>query len=211
MNSLANARTLYRFCGFALLMKECRVILEKARIRKPYDVSHLLTYGFVYFVQGKKTGLVKIGYSVRYPSSRIDELRSASPDKLILLGTAPGSRTAEAHLHNMFADDHSHAEWFKPSDRLLSLAASLPPCQGQAILCENPWLTLSDINLMETWEPTREEKCQYVSERLTSAAEICRVLGDTKTLAEIELVQKSAKDFAGGGGVSETETSGVAT
>lgn len=165
MNSLNNARTLYRFCGLILLVRECRAMVENAQRRHPYDVGDLLKYGFVYFVQGKKTRLVKIGFSTN-ADRRLDDLQSGSPDTLRMLGMAPGSRLAERRLHEVFQDHRVHGEWFKPSSELLSLAASLPPCSGQAIIGQCGHNDKFDTALMKTWSLTTEEKSQYLKECL---------------------------------------------
>lgn len=74
----------------------------------------------VYFVAAPN-GLIKIGIS-RCLEMRWRNLCSHSPVPLELLGSIPGSRYTEQILHDHFAADRQHGEWFKASDELLGLA-----------------------------------------------------------------------------------------
>lgn len=69
-------------------------------------------------------GPVKIGCSVE-PSSRLDHYSRISPFKLELFAVVPGDFRVEYGLHAMFADDHSHHEWFQYSDRMQGVIDAL--------------------------------------------------------------------------------------
>lgn len=75
----------------------------------------------VYFIQGRVTGLIKIGFS-RDVASRLEALRSASPDALDVLGVVDGGQALERALHARFREFTEHGEWFRPSPDLLLLA-----------------------------------------------------------------------------------------
>lgn len=74
----------------------------------------------VYFVRGGD--LVKIGYSA-HVSQRVDALRIGSPVPLTLWYLRNGDRELERELHDRFADDRSHGEWFHVSDAITEFVA----------------------------------------------------------------------------------------
>lgn len=75
---------------------------------------------FVYFVQAEELRLIKIGVADRL-EQRIRELSLMSPDRLIVLGVQHCDQggALEAVLHERFAEDRAHGEWFNPSEALL--------------------------------------------------------------------------------------------
>lgn len=77
----------------------------------------------VYFIEAEN-GLIKIGVSDD-PVSRFGQIRTMSPLPLRLRGVVPGAGNAgEAELHQRFAADRAHGEWFRPSPALLSYIAA---------------------------------------------------------------------------------------
>lgn len=79
----------------------------------------------VYFIRPVGAeGPVKIGYS-RLPPKRLAEISTWAPVPLEIAATVPGGANLERNLHNCFADQHSHREWFHASPRLSGLIASL--------------------------------------------------------------------------------------
>jgi len=78
----------------------------------------MMTQTYTYFVQAKKTGLIKIGRAVDV-EKRLKPLQQGSPDVLTLLGTVPESLHDEESVHKRFIQERTHSEWFKPSSRLL--------------------------------------------------------------------------------------------
>lgn len=79
----------------------------------------------VYFIQGEKTKLIKIGVSDN-ARARLTHMQAHSPDKLVLLGVIVCERrgVTEKELHERFAKSRLHGEWFKPSRRLRVLIES---------------------------------------------------------------------------------------
>lgn len=65
-----------------------------------------------YFVQAKGGGPIKIGRTTQF-SYRMNKLRLGCPFPLRVLGILLGDH--EAMLHQRFADDRLHGEWFKVS------------------------------------------------------------------------------------------------
>lgn len=87
--------------------------------------------GITYFIQGEKTGLIKIGMTVRScPCERYAALQASSPDKLLILGLIRGNH--ERKLHQRFSDSRSHGEWFHPSSGLLDFINA----ETQKLNCE---------------------------------------------------------------------------
>ena len=75
--------------------------------------------GFIYFIQGKSGGPIKIGYS-QDPTTRLKELQSGHPDTLTILHLVPVStKIYEAKFHKKYESYRLNGEWFKPDERLL--------------------------------------------------------------------------------------------
>jgi len=85
----------------------------------------------VYFI--RESDLIKIGFSANV-RSRVMAIINGLRGKGELLGYMPGDRSVEKHFHQMFAADREYGEWFRVSDRLLtviSTMATLEPQQDQ--------------------------------------------------------------------------------
>lgn len=81
------------------------------------NVNGYRSGGFVYFIQGEGGGPIKIGWAV-YPRGRLSSLQASSPVRLRLLAYVPGGVAKERRLHQQFAADRLHGEWFIESDKL---------------------------------------------------------------------------------------------
>jgi hypothetical protein len=72
----------------------------------------------VYFIKPVgMDGPIKIGLSSD-PGRRLREFGTWSPIPLEIIGTIPGTWADEQYLHECFAGDHLHGEWFCYSDAL---------------------------------------------------------------------------------------------
>lgn len=85
---------------------------------------------FVYFLRPiGQPGPVKIGCSSD-PNGRLTTFMAWSPLRLEIAAKIPGDMPLEQRIHGIFADQHSHSEWFYPSKRLTdfinSLASGIP-------------------------------------------------------------------------------------
>lgn len=79
----------------------------------------------VYFLRPVgQAGPVKIGCSVE-PGGRLATFMSWSPVKLEIAATVPGDSKIERRIHGVFGEQHSHSEWFYPSQRLTDFIESL--------------------------------------------------------------------------------------
>lgn len=80
---------------------------------------------YVYFIKpAGMEGPIKIGCSM-VPEERLISLASWSPFPLELVVAVPGDRDLERNIHECFASDFSHHEWFRPSQKLTALMAAL--------------------------------------------------------------------------------------
>jgi hypothetical protein len=101
---------------------------------------------YVYIVQGVKTGLVKIGHTANI-KHRFGQLQAGSPDTLRLLkvlGPIRDAHRIEQALHQAFAEQRKHGEWFVPSPTLrftVKWAKSIPESPVRRI---GPWFVQGD-------------------------------------------------------------------
>ena len=70
----------------------------------------------LYAISGVTTGLVKIGRSLS-PIARLQDMRTSSPDQLVMVAWARGMGELETDIHKRHAKERIHGEWF--SARLL--------------------------------------------------------------------------------------------
>lgn len=66
----------------------------------------------VYFVRGRMTRRVKVGYTSGNAYNRLMDMRVGSPDLLELLGVIDAPMVIEQELHVILEPYHSHGEWF---------------------------------------------------------------------------------------------------
>lgn len=92
--------------------------------------------GTIYFMRRVDgVGPIKIGCS-SCPKGRLAVYDEWSPEKLMLIATAPGTFADEARLHRQFASARLHHEWFEATPELLSVVAkvastgNLPPASS---------------------------------------------------------------------------------
>ncbi|MBP2508142.1 hypothetical protein J2855_001777 [Agrobacterium tumefaciens] len=79
----------------------------------------------IYFIRPVgMLGPIKIGCSTCV-DERLDALATWSPFKLEVIYTEQGNYTLEKQIHEVFADYHSHREWFHPGERLLTAIGKL--------------------------------------------------------------------------------------
>jgi hypothetical protein len=71
--------------------------------------------GRVYSLAG--AGLIKIGVTTNVVS-RIRSIRNSSPVPLELLGVIPGNNFTESGLHERYANQRRHGEWFDDTPEL---------------------------------------------------------------------------------------------
>lgn len=97
---------------------------EDATNKKSPEASEEPAKSWVYFIESKETGLIKIGRSIS-PDKRFNAIRTMSPDELNLLGTIPEEMVTEAELHKKFSHLRKHGEWFEGAGELHSFIDAL--------------------------------------------------------------------------------------
>lgn len=103
----------------------------------------------VYFVQaGSPDRPVKIGFTQR-PLYRLRALKTALPDRVVVLLTTLGTKDSEADLHLRFEHLRLRGEWFRPDPELLDYiqAEALKPVPVVEVV--DPFLRMFDGLPME--------------------------------------------------------------
>lgn len=83
--------------------------------------------GYVYFLQCGRH--VKIGYSQNV-KARVSAITYASPKPMLLLGYVRGCRMLERLIHERFAHQRSHGEWFRRAPKLNQFIAETLEHEG---------------------------------------------------------------------------------
>lgn len=87
------------------------------------------SHGYTYFVVAHDVNMVKIGFSAYSIGSRLDTLQTGSPVKLELVCVIEGPRSLEKDLHQRFAEDRSHLEWFHLTEQIQAyMESECEPC-----------------------------------------------------------------------------------
>lgn len=86
----------------------------------------------IYFVRGKTTRRIKIGYTASNVYRRLADLQVGSPDALLLLGVIRAPFSFEREIHKILEAYHSHGEWFDTNSGLLDFV------KKKAFLPEKP-------------------------------------------------------------------------
>lgn len=87
--------------------------------------------GYVYVTgTGRPGDPVKIGWSVS-PGRRIQELQTGSPNQLLMLATHSGPPELEKFLHDQFASQRSHGEWFSLESPVAQVAEAVQAWRGR--------------------------------------------------------------------------------
>ena len=77
--------------------------------------------GALYFIQGKDTGRIKIGWTSGEPERRRQALQCGSAEPLLVMATLLNcERHVESSWHRRFAEFRHIGEWFAPAPELLS-------------------------------------------------------------------------------------------
>jgi len=74
--------------------------------------------GTIYYIACKETHRLKIGYTSRSVKRRIAALQTGSASPLVFMAMHPGTMETERRIHERFADERLHGEWFEMSENL---------------------------------------------------------------------------------------------
>jgi hypothetical protein len=117
-----------------------------------YDMSKLElvvplpedTTGVVYFIVCRETERCKIGFTKGDPLKRLRNMQTGAAGELRLLAAQPGNIETERALHERFAAQNVHGEWFDVTDDLFAyacaviwVASSLNAANGAPL---EPWM-----------------------------------------------------------------------
>lgn len=86
---------------------------ERHTRAKPIRKPKLRSTGYVYFIEDSLTGLIKIGFTERYPSQRLRQLQTGAGGDLSLIGFVSGTIATERGLHVRFIAQNVRGEWFR--------------------------------------------------------------------------------------------------
>lgn len=86
------------------------------------DNSIIDKEAWIYFVQANCGGPIKIGWTQDI-DRRVRDMQAVNPFKLLVVGKFRGKLCDERRLHDEFASERLHGEWFEPTDALLTRIA----------------------------------------------------------------------------------------
>jgi hypothetical protein len=109
----------------------------------------------VYFVQGEKTGLIKIGKSSNF-TRRLANLRNGGPDRLTCLAVIVRAYDDTVY-HDRFSNDRVHGEWFKPSEKLMNFINALPTTKYTGMTHGSRSKRFDDAELQDQFSIVRPE------------------------------------------------------
>lgn len=79
---------------------------------------------YIYFLYAPVSRRMKIGYT-KFFTSRFSKIQSNSPEQLEVLRVIEGDGRLEKMLHRLFAEEHSHGEWFDASVKMVEFVKNL--------------------------------------------------------------------------------------
>ena len=75
----------------------------------------------IYFIRGKESGNIKIGYSAD-PEQRKSNLQTANYEELEFIGIMDGSIEDEAKIQEMFSTFNIRGEWYRSAQEVVAFA-----------------------------------------------------------------------------------------
>lgn len=111
---------------------------------------------WVYFIQAKTGGPVKIGWAVNV-DERLATLQTGNPATLHVLGVCAGDVALEAEIHRRLAEHRIRGEWFHPVKQVFAVMLEVGalgrrdrdlerPFTTQAVACKQCDYWLGSIN-----------------------------------------------------------------
>src|ERR1035437_6515754 len=89
----------------------------------------------IYFISAARSQMVKIGKTTNV-SNRLCNLRTFSPEPLVLLGLMAGGIEEERALHKRFKPFRKHGEWFDIKGEVAQFLKELPPISEDQYMLE---------------------------------------------------------------------------
>lgn len=88
---------------------------------------------YIYFILSEEVSRVKIGRSSS-PETRMNEMQTGSPTKLLLICEIELPMKYEGILHEFFKDDRSHGEWFEYSEDIKTFICMVQEKGGGSVV-----------------------------------------------------------------------------
>lgn len=105
----------------------------------PEFPGHQWADGCIYYILSGENGRIKIGFTKGDPGKRLRALKTGSSTRIGIVAVHPGTQELERQLHERFAADHAHGEWFEMSDAtLLHLAETFSLSRGLFAIAGEP-------------------------------------------------------------------------
>ncbi|MER9196396.1 hypothetical protein NKI13_24445 [Mesorhizobium australicum] len=122
-----NGRDTRTGCGEQDTLGAMRALAEYKN-GQPIPIRTAAGMGLVYFVTCMQSPHypIKIGWSSRKMTVRLEAMQNGNPNLLMTLATAPGTVNDERMLHSYFNHLHVRGEWYRREDDLLEYICSLP-------------------------------------------------------------------------------------
>lgn len=76
--------------------------------------------GWVYFIACKETQRCKIGFTKGDVEKRLKNLQTGAAGELRLIAMQPGTPDTERALHERFAEQRLHGEWFETNEAMFA-------------------------------------------------------------------------------------------
>jgi hypothetical protein len=79
-----------------------------------------MTSSYIYFIQARGDGPIKIGFTADNPRRRMVKIQSDCPWPVRLLGAIEGTVSQEKQIHLVLARYKTQGEWFEPTTIVLA-------------------------------------------------------------------------------------------
>lgn len=123
---------------------------DPANVRKFLDTVELVPcegpgpLGWVYFIICMDAERCKIGFTKGDVSKRLKSLQTGSSSELLMIAQHPGTPETERRLHDKFAANRLHGEWFELTDELRAYMVKTLWAMAEIVLKQGrklePWM-----------------------------------------------------------------------
>jgi len=147
----------------------------------------------VYFIQGRRTGLVKIGKTSNL-CNRLGGMQVNSPDRLTVLAVIENAND-DYPYHVQFVDDWEFGEWFKPSDALLAFIASLHVSKYAGMVAELAHAHMQHAAGRYREQQTGKTRCYRCGCPLKDAQQdgYCKDCRDARTILKATVIKADSE------------------
>lgn len=144
------------------------MFLTKSSLSRGVIGASNLGAAMVYFVQGEKMRLIKIGQTSRHLKKRFDTLQVGSPDRLVVVGVIL-NRSSDAPYHVRFSKSWVHGEWFRPTAHLMGFIKTLSHAALDSVAQDVPVRRLSEPGETELAKLSLESRARIYLRRMSTS------------------------------------------